>query len=318
MIDYRSFRNTDPPGLCEIWCSQAPLRACYQPLTPAVLEKTVLSRPFFDPDGLIVAVEHGKPIGFAHAGFGFTADGSRLDTSVGATCMLLVSDLGRQRPVAQELLMRSEQYLRQRGARLLYGGGRQGVAPFYLGLYGGASHPGVLETDLATLELFRDAGYVETGRTSILQRQLASFRPVVNRQLIQFKRRMQVECLPDPAFESWREACTHGLADRFLFSATERGDESSSATVLVWDMEPLASSWGVHARGLVRLQVNSPRERETVALFLLGEALRQMAAEGATLAEAHIDAHDDPLGPILGKLGFEHVEQAIELSNTTS
>jgi len=314
MIDYRSFRNTDPPALCEIWCKQTPLRGRYQPLTAPILEEVVLSRPYFDPEGLVVAVEKGRPIGFAHAGFGPKADGNGLDTSVGTTCMLLVSDPARHRSVARELLARSEQYLRERGARLICGGGRQKIAPFYFGLYGGASMPGVLETDLATLELFAESGYVETGRKSILQRDLATFRPVVNRQLIQLKRRMRVECLPDPAFENWWEACTYGLTDRFFFSAMSRGDESRSATTLFWNMEPLASSWGIHARGLLRLQVDSPHDQESVALFLLGDALRQMAAEGATVAEAHINGRDDPLGPILARLGFQEVEQAIEFS----
>ena len=84
MIDYRPFRNTDPPALCEIWRSHAPLRAFFQPLTPPMLETTVLSRPFFDREGLIVAVEDGEPIGFVHAGFGRDQEGNSLDTSIGA------------------------------------------------------------------------------------------------------------------------------------------------------------------------------------------------------------------------------------------
>ena len=46
------------------------------------------------------------------------------------------------------------------------------MAPYYLGLYGGATVPGVLATDRGTLEFFRQAGYVESARRSILQCQL--------------------------------------------------------------------------------------------------------------------------------------------------
>ena len=245
MIDYRPFRNTDPPALCEIWRSHAPLRAFFQPLTPPILETTVLSRPFFDREGLIVAVEDGEPIGFVHAGFGRDQDGSFLDTSIGATCMLLVSNPQQRPQVGRELLARSEQYLQHRGAvDGSIGGGSQLMAPFYLGLYGGTHVPGILATDSAQLELFTAAGYRETGRRSIMQRQIAGFRPVVDRHQIQLKRNSLVESFPDPCSTCWWEACTSGLNDRYCFSAKNRLGDECKATAVFWDIEPLASSWG--------------------------------------------------------------------------
>lgn len=316
MIDYRAFRNTDPPALCEIWGKQASCKAYYQTLTPAVLERVVLSRPLFDRHGMVVAEENGVPIGFAHAGFSRNSDGSEQDLSVGATCMLMISDPAR-RDVLRDLLLHSEQYLRERGARDLYGGGSLNVAPFYLGLHDGASVPGVLASDEVTLDVFSHRGYVEMGRKSILQRSLANFRPVVDRQQMQLKRSIQVECLPDPPAASWWEACTVGLTNRFAFTATRIKDETKLATATFWDMEPLASSWGIHARGLIQLELHGSQDSEATATFLLGSALRQLAADGITLAEAHIDSADDPLQPVFAKLGFEEVEQSVELKSTT-
>ena len=150
MIDYRPFRNTDPPALCEIWRNHPPVRALFQPLTPSVFENTVLSKPFFDREGLIVATDHHHPVGFVHAGFGADPSGSALDRSVGATCMLMVSHHEQRMHVAESLLERSEAYLRERGATTIFGGGSPRVAPFYAGLYGGcqcARDPGKRSSD---------------------------------------------------------------------------------------------------------------------------------------------------------------------------
>ena len=59
-------------------------------MTSQVLESTVLSKPYFEREGLIVATEDDQVIGFVHAGFGPDANGARLDTSIGATSMLRV------------------------------------------------------------------------------------------------------------------------------------------------------------------------------------------------------------------------------------
>ena len=318
MIDYRPFRNTDPPAICEIWRNHPPLRAIYRPLTPSVLEATVLSRPYFDRDGFIVATENGHPIGFAHAGFSVNSDGSGLDNHRGTTCMLMLAQPQQQGDVAAELLRRSEDYLRQRGAQNLYGGGTQSIAPYYQGLYGGATVPGVLATDQQTLEFFRQAGYVESTRRSILQRQLAGFRPPVDRLQLQLKRSMQVESRPDPPAVTWWEACTEGLADRFCFMATPRAGGPASAAAVFWDVEPLASGWGVHARGLLRLEVSPAVDREAMATYLLGEALRLMAGDGATLAEIQTVVQENALQQVLLNLGFQEVEQAVQLEKVAA
>ncbi len=288
------------------------MRAVYQPLTPSLLESIVLARPFFDRHGLIVATEDHRPIGFAHAGFAVNADGTALDTSRGTTCMLVLHQRCSTE-VALELLARCEDYLVRHGATCLYGGGAPWLAPYYLGLYGGATVPGILASDASFQQLLRTAGYIESGRRRIMQLPLAGFRPIVDRQQMQLKRSMQVETYPDPPSATWWEACTEGLTDRVGFAAVPRGGGVAPATALFWDMEPLASGWGVHARGLTRLEVSSAVDSEAITTYLLGESLRLMAADGATLAEIQTADNDLPLQQVLHKLGFREVEQAVEL-----
>ncbi len=314
MIDFRPFRNTDPPALCEIWCAQPNLRAMFQPLSPAALEGGVLSRPFFDRHGLIVAADSHRPVGFVHAGFAVDSSESALDHSVGATCMLLVAEHMQRAEIAAQLLAHSEAYLRSCGATTIRGGGSPRVAPFYAGLYGGCSVPGVLETDHRTLELYRRAGYVETARRVILQRPVAGFRAVMDRQQIQLRRQYIVEPAADPAPRTWWEACTDGLLDRHVYVVRPRAGGEAVAVAMFWDMEPLASSWGVHARGLTRLDLPAHLDREPLGVFFLSEALRLMQLDGVTLVEVHLGAADAALLQLFHKLGFQAVEQAVELT----
>ena len=53
----------------------------------------------------------------------------------------------RNDPLADELLAQSEDYLRERGAKVIYAGGIRPLNAFYLGLYGGSELPGMLAGD---------------------------------------------------------------------------------------------------------------------------------------------------------------------------
>ena len=54
-MQLRTFENSDPPLLCEIWRSYRQMRGKLKSLSPAVLEKMILSKPYFDPQGLFLA-----------------------------------------------------------------------------------------------------------------------------------------------------------------------------------------------------------------------------------------------------------------------
>jgi hypothetical protein len=116
-----------------------------------------------------------------HAGFGPTDDESAISTDLGVTSMLAVRPGPDQAQIAGELLRHSEDYLRGRGAKVLYGGAVHPLDPFYLGLYGGSELPGVLDSDPQAQEVFRTHGYREIDRTLVFQRALEGFRAPVDR-----------------------------------------------------------------------------------------------------------------------------------------
>src|SRR5437773_8684958 len=95
----RCFHNDDPPELAAIWNDAFTGRGTYPLRSLGALERCVFSKPYFDPAGLIVALDDGTPVGFAHAGFGPNGDESALDQTRGVLCLIAVRSSHRRRGV---------------------------------------------------------------------------------------------------------------------------------------------------------------------------------------------------------------------------
>ncbi|HEX5102786.1 MAG TPA: GNAT family N-acetyltransferase [Pirellulaceae bacterium] len=310
MIRYRPFQNWDPPALAEIWRTQPPLPGRVQAVTPPLLEKLVFAKPWFDHNGLIVAVDGARPVGFAHAGFGASTDQCNIDMHEGTICQLMVSPHEQRGIIAVELLSAAEDYLRRRGAQHIHAGCQFPMNPFYLGLYGGSQAPGVLDSDTQFSELVAGAGFRPDRRRLLWRRPLAGFRSPVDRQWMQVRRRFVAagprEVLPD----NWWDACvwTHFDWARYDLNLPGGGESVISATL--WDIEPLARSWGRQTAGLVRLDDTPEARDEGLTGFLLGEILRLCQAEGYAQFEAQTSDSDAPLAELLVRLGFEQYDRA--------
>ncbi|MFM7208138.1 MAG: GNAT family N-acetyltransferase [Planctomycetaceae bacterium] len=304
MIAYRCFRNDDPPRLADVWRA-ADLGPCgFQPMTSAWLEACVFSKPFFDREGLIVASDDDRVVGFAHAAFGPNADRSAIDTSAGTTMLVVVVPHERHDEIAAGLLARCEDYLVRRGAVTLYGGGTPRLGGCYLGLYGGADVPGILDSSPCMQGTFRRAGYLEAERIAVMRRALAGFRPPVSRHLIAVRRATTLRVIDEPARRTWWEAATTtGLALRRY----ELRDEAEALVGVgtFWDMQPLATSWGVHATGLMHVEVGGGHRRRGYANYLLAEAFHDLAQEGVAVAETHVSEANESAIKLFFRLGFE-------------
>lgn len=310
LIQYRAFRNSDAPQLAEIWRSQSAGRGLMQPMTPVVLERFVFSKPTFDPHGLHVAVEGGKVLGFAHAGFGPSDDQSTLSTEHGVTCLVMLRP-DAEASIAGELLARCEAFLEQRGAKTLYGGGSYPLSPFYYGLYGGSEFSGVLESDARMQAIFQEHGYREARRSTVLHRNLADFRPVVDRTQVQIRRHTTVEMVIDPPTTTWWEACIFEPFDRTRCILLARDGGPPRAAVNFWSMETMVGTWGVHAVGIAGLEVGPVRRRQGLATYLLGEAMRHLHTQGCALVEVHVDQGNAAAQALFRHLGFEQVDASV-------
>jgi len=311
MIHYRSFRNTDPPAITAIWRSRAGQNGMLQPVSVDLLEQLVFGKLYFDYPGMIIAWEGDRAVGFAHAGFGPNHSRDDISVETGITCMIVARPDGPEAEVLAGLLERSEAYLRQRGAKVLYGGCVRPLSPFYLGLYGGAEPAGVLQSDAPVQSLYRQRGYQEFQRRLIFRRQLADFRPRVDRRQLQFRRCMSLQITVDAPTRDWWEACTTGDFDLTRVELRVRGSETALGQVVFRSMDAMGPSGLVRCAGVLELYVQPEHRQQGIATFLLGEALAELNRDGYSMAEIHVPENNAPALGLLGKLGFRQADQGI-------
>ncbi|MEQ8846835.1 GNAT family N-acetyltransferase [Botrimarina sp.] len=309
MFEIRPFRNSDPPGIASVWRSQPPHRGLTRPVTAGVLELCVFSKQVFDPEGMLVAERGGEVVGFAHAGFGPDERGEAIDTTLGTTHLLMLRADAQDDALADELIARSEAYQKSRGATVHYAGGIRPLDAFYLGLYGGSELPGVLESDPLQMAHFVRNDYTEAARVVVMQRELTRYRFGGPRETRQIKRDTSVEQTVLPPPRHWWEACVTSGQDRLRFGLRERRTGAEIAHVLFWDIEPLATSWGIPTVGMVDLWVDPSHRRKKAATHLLNESLRLMQRRGAAMVEAQTMAENKAALALYEEIGFTPIDE---------
>lgn len=283
-----------------------------------MLDHHIFAKQYFESDGFILAIEESgdetRPLGFVHAGFNVNPEQDDLNLADGIICQLKVVPHDDQGEIAQQLLVRAIDYLKSRGARTAYVGSCFPNAPFYLGLYGGSQVPGVLVDDVASVNALQSFGFVEDDQIVILEKQLIGFRAHVDRSQLALRRQFQINAIADPLEKNWWESCTLGMAERDTFSAFNKREQVVCGQVSFWDMQPLANSWGVLARGLYGLSVNESNRRCGIATYLVGESLKHLMQQGVGLVEAQTRQSDAAAIGVFQKLGFEEVSRGLLMS----
>ena len=283
-------------------------------MTPPLLEQLVLSKPYFDRHGLKLAFRNDVPVGFVHVGFGANETLNDIDKSIAVVCMLMVSKSSvpeekARLQVAKELVAQAEEFAKKEGAKQIWGGSAYPRNPFYLGIYGGSRIPGVLDEDKFTVQVFQQLGYESIEEYGVWQSELAGFRTIVNREQMQLRRKFNVNAQFDPRTSNWWEACTLGHADRRKFELIERRTNLKIGEVNFWDMQPLASHWGVEASGMFDILIEEDQRRSGLGTFLVGEALRQLKEHGSTVAEVQTKTCDSVSIGLFEKLGFSQIDR---------
>lgn len=315
LITYRQFRNSDPPAISEIWRNQPPQRGLCQPLTTIELDRSILSKPYFDASGLRLAFEGGRPLGFVHAAFGPSASGAAIDRAQGFISMLMVSPHSQAGSIERELLDAAEDYLRVRGAKKISVGSDAGEQPYYLGLYGGAEYSGVLMSDEAAIRRYLSNGYAETRRRLVMQKRLIGFRAPVDRKQMALRRKYTVTHVSDPTPASWWDACVNQPTDRQRFFAQDE-THTVKGSVDLWTISPMGASWGINAVGICELKILEATRRQGLGTFLVAEAIKAAVAEGAALAETHVPVENAAALRVCKMLGFEEVDVSVTFSKT--
>ena len=310
MIRFRPFCNIDPPAIVSIWRSRAEQPGVTQPVSVDLLEQLVFGKVCFGETGIFMAFDDGRPVGFAHAAFGPNQDRSWISTETGVICMLMVRPDTVESEVARGLLEECEAFLTSRGAKTIYGGAVRQISPFYLGLYGGAELPGVLDSDTVSRRLYGANGYEIVDRTLIYRRNLSSFRAPVDRRQVQFRRRMIIDVIPDPLPVDWWDACTAGDFELTRFKLMPRGNGPMVASVTVRDIGSTSTSRPGRVAGIMDVQVDQSHRRQGLATYLLHAAFRQLSQQGVVQVEGHASEKNALVMSLYEKLGLVQPEQA--------
>ena len=89
MIEYRHYRNNDPPLVLALWNASGFARGGASEISHDLLDLLLFSQPYFDRHGLIVASQDQRLVGMVHAGFGCNEHGTDLNRNDGVILSLI-------------------------------------------------------------------------------------------------------------------------------------------------------------------------------------------------------------------------------------
>ena len=311
MIQFRSFRNSDPPHLFQLFREVDLGRGAAAPATIDAFEIAVFGLPYFDPEGLIIAEEDGQVVGFVHAGFGFSDDLNSIDQSIGVICWLIVGKSHQRTGCGTELLKRAEAYLREHGVEYIQAGQSRHCDPFYFGLYGGARCSGFLESDEKTSPFLLKSGYEPKSRSTVFQRDLKSSRDPMNIKLMSLRRRSELQVKEQPENPS-RWWLTHfGNIESMFFVLVEKRSQAKIASLTVVGLDHFMARWGERVIGLVDVYVEKEFRGQGFATTLVVETLRRLKSDFITRAEIHVDDDYPNMIKSIETAGFVPVDASI-------
>jgi ribosomal protein S18 acetylase RimI-like enzyme len=308
VVQYRSFRNTDPPALVEIWNESFQGRGSARIRHASVFERHVLAKPYFDAEGLIVAEEEGRLVGFAHAAFGPNQREALLARSNGIVCLVAVRPSHRKHGIGTELLKRAEAYLQENGAQSIHAGMMRPMTPFYFGLYGGSDLPGILTSDREASAFYEGHGYRPSETCLVFHRYLDQPINIIDGRFPNLRRKFDVRILPRIAIGTWWQECVLGLIEPVEFRLEEKASGKPVARATAWEMEAFSCTWNQPAVGVLDLNVREDLRRQGLAKFLLAQLLRYLQDQYFGLAEIQALDQNQAAAGLFRSVGFEQVD----------
>jgi ribosomal protein S18 acetylase RimI-like enzyme len=313
VVDYRTFRNTDPPQIVALWNGCRLGRGAAQGVSVDAFEQTVFSRPYFDRAGFLVATDGDRVVGFAHAGFGANEQESGLDRETGLICAVVVHPEFQRQGLGTALVRRAEEYLAASGAKSMIAGPAAPDTPFYVSLYGGLQPAGWLDSDPAAVPFFATLDYEPASRQIVLQRDLESGSDPVNFQLMSLRRKSQLAVNQGPLRANWWWQTRFGALDTLRFVLVPKDGRTPLASVTVVNLELFLPKWQRQAVGLIDLKVEPEERKQGYGQLLLLEVGRRLRGERFTLMEAQAAEDDAVTLAILEAAGFQPVDAGTEL-----
>lgn len=313
VIEYRRFQNADPPRLIELWHAAHLGRGAAIDFPADAFEQFVFSQPYFDRDGLIVAVDSdsGRVIGMGHAGFGPNDQKAGLSQHIGVICAIMVHPEFRRRNIGRELVDRLEGYLKLRGAETILAGPAAPFDPFYVGLYGGSRPSGFLESDADAGPFFLALGYEPAERFIVLQRDLQSGRDPMNFRMVNIRRQTELSLANDQEDTSWWWMTRYGRLDSLRFQLADKADKTALAAVTIIGLDLYLPRWRERVIGLLDLEVPEQSRQHGYGQALLLEIAKRLRSEFVSRLEAHVSESNQAALRTFESAGFEAIDNGV-------
>lgn len=311
MTIFRRFRNTDPPALADVWNESHTARGAYPLRTPALLERWIFSKPYFDHDGLIIAEDEadGRVQGYALAGFAPTPELNALSFAEGVICSIAVRPGDRRKGIGRGLVQQCEAYLAGKGARTFRAGPVWPQCPFGFGLYGGTNCPGFLASDPDADPFFKSLGYTPAGQTLVFQKKLDQPLTIADARFGMLRRRYEVQVLRAAAVGSWWHDCVWGTLEPVEFRMVDKLANNIPCTrAVVWELEGYGWRWGFPSAGILDLQVRPDLRRQGLAKLLVSQILRFLQDQFFGICELQAPADRPDLVGLCKSVGLDQVD----------
>jgi GNAT superfamily N-acetyltransferase len=248
----------------------------------------------FDPEGLLVAVEAGEVVGWAHACVSAGTEGGHDPSKEIARISMLIFPRHRL-PVGQALVAAATGWLRRSGQREAEALSARAGYPFYRGLWLGGEPmgPATMPHVQLALEL---AGYKNTQESVFMVAELASSPHELPAALPLEIVEAPLEMLHEPMSDSW---IGFQPMRTLAFLA---GEEAGS---IGWVMQPhVAGRLGAPCLNIWSLGVREPHRRKGIATALLARAMARGCALGAQFASLSTQLWNAPAHATYARAGF--------------
>lgn len=319
MLLLRTFRNSDPPLLTEIWrqyFSCASRRVV--PISVNILNNNILGLPFFDPKGLCIAFEDGVPVGFAHASFGPNRNRDDIDRETGViNLIMIVPSYPNREELCQMFIERSEKYLKRNGAKIIFGGSTRASASFYTGFYGGSEPLGIYGDDLL-VSAYESAGYHIQNKTKRFQYDLRNYKTAFTPKSARWVRKgIKIEYSDRaPISHNWFQSCATAHFNWFVATAYQPPQKNPVAELFIRIFQPLDNlNLEVMVPPMASLfdyHVAPEFRREGLGTYVLGEALRYLCGmSGSAMIETVALDQELPYINFLTRFGWQEFDHGV-------
>jgi GNAT superfamily N-acetyltransferase len=281
-------------GLVACFNDETDFEAHIAPLTPQRFIDLVEQKSYFDPTGLLVALEEGQVIGWVHACLAAGSEPGHKPDQKKPRIRMLIFPRHRLK-VGQALVHEATNWLKKSGQLQFLALHAQVGYPFYRGLWLGGEPMGPVTLPHQQLAL-EVGGYKNTQESIFLTAAMPLAPPEHAATVaIEFETAGAVMA-HQPMAESWIG---------FSPMRTKAWRNGEEAGTIGWVILPYLDRLGAPAMNIWGLGVKEPYRRQGIASALISQAMRQSYGLGARFASVGTQLWNGPAHASYAKFGYQ-------------